>query len=145
MTGKTYFSFQKLDVYQQSKQLVKQVYGLLSSYPADERYALCDQMRRAAISIPSNIAEGLSRYSPKEQIHFLEIAYGSLSEIVCQLEISEELGYIRAEHYEQLMLICLDLGRMLSNMRSFREKQMSNREAEPRISPITATEGCSKQ
>ena len=71
-----------------------QVYQLLRKYPSCEQYALCDQLRRAVISVPSNIAEGMSRISAKEKAHFIEIAYGSLLETLCQLEISQELGYI---------------------------------------------------
>ena len=70
-------SFKKLDVYVKARQLVVSVYALLKHYPTDERFALIDQMRRAVISVPSNIAEGLSRSAIKEQAHSLDIAYGS--------------------------------------------------------------------
>ena len=72
-------------------------YSLLKHFPAEEKYALGDQMRRAVISVPSNIAEGLSRTAPKEQAHFLDIAYGSFMETDCQLDISLDLGYISRE------------------------------------------------
>ena len=88
------YSYKRLDVYQKAKALVKSVYELMKQFPQEEKYALCDQLRRAVISVPSNIAEGLSRYSDKEKVHFLEIAYGSLMEVDCQIEISSELGYI---------------------------------------------------
>ena len=145
MTKRVYFSFQKLNVYMEAKVLVKQVYGLLRLFPSEERYALGDQMRRAVISVPSNLSEGLSRFSPKEQLHYLEIAYGSMSEIVCQLDIASDLLYISEEQYDETMKLCQDIARMLSHMRSLREKQTPNREAEPRISPLTATKGCSNQ
>ena len=74
----TKYDYKQLDVYIESKRLVKMVYELLRKFPKEEQYALCDQLRRAVISVPSNIAEGLGRYSVKEQVHFLEIAYGSL-------------------------------------------------------------------
>lgn len=64
-----------------------------------EQYALCDQLRRAAISVPSNIAEGMSRSYEKERIHFLEISFGSLMETDCQLEIAKEINYITDEEY----------------------------------------------
>lgn len=70
-------SYKNLDVYIKARQLVVQVYALLKHYPIDERFALIDQMRRAVLSVPSNIAEGLSRTAVKEQAHFLDIAYGS--------------------------------------------------------------------
>ena len=71
--------FQRLIVYQQAKDLVKLVYALMKKFPADERYALCDQLRRSAISIPSNIAEGMGRMAEKEQGHFIK----AFSEIMC--------------------------------------------------------------
>ena len=75
------YNYQKLDVYKVAKELVQQVYVLLKEYPSEEKYALCDQIRRAVISVPANIAEGMGRTSKKEQKHFLEIAYGSLMEV----------------------------------------------------------------
>ena len=71
------FSYRKLNVYQQAKDFVVYVYMLLAQFPKEEQYALCDQLRRAVISIPSNIAEGVGRSSLKEQILFIEIAFGS--------------------------------------------------------------------
>ena len=88
------FSFFDLRVYQESKQLVKDVYSLLEKFPKFEVYALGDQLRRAVVSVPSNIAEGSGRSSLKEKIHFLEIAYGSLTETLCQLDIAHDLSYI---------------------------------------------------
>ena len=96
------FYYRKLDVYNLSKQYVMQVYQLLRGYPEYERYALCDQLRRAVISIPSNIAEGAGRMALKERLHFYDIAYGSLTETVCQLEISRDLGYINDEQFSSL-------------------------------------------
>ena len=71
------FSYRKLRVYQQVKNFVICVYELLKCFPKEENYALCDQLRRSAMSIPSNIAEGMGRCSIKEQVHFIEIAFGS--------------------------------------------------------------------
>ena len=91
------YSFQKLAVWQEAKKLVVDVYHLLDNFPAFEKYALCDQIRRAIVSVPSNIAEGSGRKSLKEQIHFLEISYGSLMEAYNQLLIAIELAYITEE------------------------------------------------
>lgn len=96
------FYYRKLDVYHLSKQFVIQVYQLLRGYPDYERYALCNQMRRAVVSIPSNIAEGAGRMAVKERIHFYDIAYGSLTETLCQLEISKDLDYINDEQFSSL-------------------------------------------
>ena len=94
--------FQRLIVYQQAKDLVKLVYALMKKFPADERYALCDQLRRAVVSIPSNIAEGMGRVSGKDQAHFLNIAYGSLMEVYAQLDIAHDLGYVNDEMFNQV-------------------------------------------
>ena len=101
MTGIVY-SFEKLKVWQEAKKLVVDVYHLLDSFPRFEKYALCDQIRRAIVSVPSNIAEGSGRRSLKEQIHFLEIAYGSLMETYNQLLIAIELTYITEESVEAI-------------------------------------------
>ena len=101
MTGIAY-SFEKLKVWQEAKKLVVDVYRLLDSFPKFEKYALCDQIRRAIVSVPSNIAEGSGRRSLKEQIHFLEIAYGSLMETYNQLLIAIELTYITEESVEAI-------------------------------------------
>ena len=88
------YNYKDLDLYKAAKELVLTIYALLRKFPREEQYALCDQLRRAAISIPSNIAEGMGRVSTKEQIRFLEIAYGSLREVDCQLDIAKDLAYI---------------------------------------------------
>ena len=112
------FSYRKLNVYQLSKKLVTDIYKLIGTFPNTETYALSDQLRRAVISIPSNIAEGTAKASPKEQFHFLEIAYGSLMEIMCQLEISYDLGYIDQVQLRQLEEEIVMIYKMLSSMQS---------------------------
>lgn len=111
------FTYRKLLVYQRSKDFVKQVYCLLKLFPKEEQYALCDQLRRASISIASNIAEGMGRSSLKKQVHFIEIAYGSLNEVMCQLELSEELGYITIKDLQNLEVQYEEIARMLSGLR----------------------------
>ena len=93
------YNYQKLDVYKVSKELVCLVYELLKHFPNEEKFAICDQIRRAVISVPANIAEGMGRTSNKEQNRFLEIAYGSLMEVQCLLDISTDLGYLSREAY----------------------------------------------
>ena len=88
------YNFKNLDAYKESKNLVKMVYGLLRGFPREEQYALCDQLRRAVISVLSNIAEGSGRTSMKDQAHFFEMAYGSLMEVDCQMDIAHDLRYI---------------------------------------------------
>ena len=86
--------YRSLNAYIEAKELVKMVYSLLTVFPKTEQYALSDQLRRAVISIPSNIAEGMGRFSDKEQVHFLEIAFGSLMEVSAQMEIAKDINYI---------------------------------------------------
>lgn len=108
--------YKNLKVYQIAKVIVKNVYQLMKKFPSEERYALCDQLRRAAISVPSNIVEGLSRTSDKEKHNFLNIAYGSLMETMCQLDISADLGYITEEELRAEELRAVELIRMLKGM-----------------------------
>ena len=116
--GERMFTFQRLNVYQNARELVKHVYLMLDKFPGKEMYALCDQLRRAVISVPSNIAEGLSRRSNKEQVHFIEIAYGSLMEVLCQIELSTDLGYITSEEYAQTDEKIEIIARQLSGLRN---------------------------
>ena len=114
------FSYRRLDAYQKAKEFVIYVYALLKQFPKEEQYALCDQLRRAAISIPSNIAEGMGRMSVKEQIHFIEIAFGSLNETMCQLELAFELNYISQEDLLASEDFTKEITRMLSRLRRIR-------------------------
>jgi four helix bundle protein len=96
------YSYKNLNVYQDAKSLVVDVYKVLKLFPAEEKYALCDQIRRAVISITSNIAEGMNRMSDKEKAHFIGVAYASMMEVDSQLEVSVELGYLTPELYNTL-------------------------------------------
>ncbi|MBR4912998.1 MAG: four helix bundle protein [Bacteroidales bacterium] len=93
---KTY-SFENLEVWKKSRELVFYVYQIQSSFPPYEKYGLGDQLRRAVVSVSSNIAEGNARYSVKEQAHFIEIAIGSLMEVYCQIVLAYDLKYITEE------------------------------------------------
>lgn len=117
--------FRQLVVYQSAKSLVKDVYDLLKQFPKEEQFALCDQIRRAVISVPSNIAEGMGRIGNTEQARFLEIAYGSLLETQCQLEIAYELGYITKEEFENIDNAIEAIGKMLSKLRLKRKDPLS--------------------
>lgn len=86
----------ELRAWQEAITLVKDIYQITASFPKDEIYALTSQMRRAAISVPSNIAEGAARTGDKEFLQFLSISRGSLSELETQLIIAKELGYMQA-------------------------------------------------
>ncbi|MBQ2291967.1 MAG: four helix bundle protein [Paludibacteraceae bacterium] len=109
-------SFRKLDAYIYAKDIVKQIYTLVKKFPKEEQYALCDQLRRAVISLPSNIAEGSGRTTPKDQAHFYTIAYGSLMEVLAQLDIACELEYITETEFETLELLINKEAKILSGL-----------------------------
>ena len=111
------YSYKNLEAYKESKKLVKQVYALLKKFPKVETYALCDQLRRAVISVPSNIAEGSGRTSAKDQAHFLEMAFGSLMEVDCQIDIAQDLGYVSLDEQEEVTVQISKVAALLSGMR----------------------------
>lgn len=86
-----------MDIWLQARELVKNVYVLTTSFPKDELYSLTSQIRRCAVSVPSNIAEGCGRQSAKETIHFLHIARGSLFELETQLILADDLVYLDSD------------------------------------------------
>lgn len=120
------FTFFDLRVYKEAKLLVREVYSLMDKFPKYETYAISDQLRRAVVSVPSNIAEGSGRFSIKEKIHFIEIAYGSLTETLCQLDIAHDLYYINdkefADEKERIEII----GKQLSGLRASFQKQLKS-------------------
>ena len=111
------FFYKKVIAYQKARTFVIAIYALVKKFPEYEKYALCDQSRRAVISIPSNIAEGLGRMAVKERIHFLEIAYSSLNEVTCQMDIAQALNYITSEELDNIESMSAELGKILSGLR----------------------------
>ncbi len=111
--------YKELDVWQKGISLVLVIYEIIQKFPNDERYALADQMKRAAISIPSNIADGASRNTTKEFVHFLYIALGSASELETQLIIAEKLGFIKCEQivYSEIMIIRKMLNALITSLK----------------------------
>ena len=112
------FGYRRLIAYQKAKEVVKRTYKLLKKFLVEERYAMCDQLRRAAVSITSNIAEGVNRYSVKDKSHFIEVAFGSLMEVSSQFEISEELGYNTTEDRMSMDELVKEDARLLSGLQS---------------------------
>lgn len=110
------FGYRKLVAYQKAKDVVKRTYKLLKQFPAEERYAMCDQLRRASVSVTSNIAEGVNRYSVKDKSHFIEMAYGSLMEVSSQFEIAEELGFISCDDRFSIDQLIEEVARLLSGL-----------------------------
>ena len=112
------FGYRKLIAYQKAKEVVKRTYKLLKKFPQEERWAMCDQLRRASVSISSNIAEGVNRYSVKDKSHFIEMAYGSLMEVSSQFEVAEELGYITTEDRMSMDELVREESRLLSGLQN---------------------------
>ena len=108
------FQYRKLIVWQKAMRLAKAVYALINQFPATEKYALSDQVRRAVVSIPSNIAEGCGRASKRDYAHFLSIARGSLYETMTQLEMAKESGYL--ESIEETEILAAEISRMLTTL-----------------------------
>ena len=108
-------NYRELEVWKLSMSFVEAIYKALKTFPPEERYGICDQIRRAAVSVPSNIAEGFGRDTPKEFAHFLSIARGSLYEVMTQLEIASRLGYLAQDSglYPQAESI----GKMLNSLK----------------------------
>ena len=121
------YNYKDLDLYKAAKDLVLSVYALLRKFPKEEQFALSDQLRRAVISIPSNIAEGSGRNSQKDQAHFYNIAYGSLMEVFSQLDIACDLGYISQEEFNQLELLINEEAKMLSGLIAKRKQPIAQR------------------
>ena len=111
------YSFKSLTVYIKAKDLVKDIYNIVKSFPLEERFALSDQLRRVVISVPSNIVEGINRMSNKEKSHFLEIAYASLMEVCCQIDIAKDLGFIDKQTNEDLENKINEIGKLISGLR----------------------------
>lgn len=107
------FSYKELIVWQKSIRLVKEIFILTDKLPKSEIYGLISQMRRAAVSIPSNIAEGYGRRSHKEYIQFYAIAYGSSLELETQLIIARELNFIDKEDFEKTLSLLTEVIKML--------------------------------
>ncbi|CRI66451.1 conserved hypothetical protein [Thiocapsa sp. KS1] len=108
--------YRRLDVWAKAHALTLSVYRETRSFPSDERFGLTSQIRRAAVSVPSNIAEGRGRSSDAEFARFLHIAAGSLNELEYQCILSKELGYLALESADRLIQECADVRRMLAGL-----------------------------
>lgn len=112
------FNFEKLDVWQRAVGLASYVYDFTGKFPSDERFGLASQMRRAAVSVSSNIAEGSSRSSRQDFARFVEIAVGSLYELVSQGFIARKQGFLDEQAFQKLYAESGELIRMLSGLRN---------------------------
>jgi four helix bundle protein len=108
--------YKSLDAWNTAMELVFEIYKLIDKFPMHEKYGLSDQLRRAAVSVPSNIAEGSARNTKKEFANFLYVAQGSLSELDTQLEIARGLGYITSDEFERIQEKMDRVGKMITGL-----------------------------
>jgi four helix bundle protein len=120
---RTTFIFHKLHVWNLAKDLVKDIYNVTKTFPAEEKFGLTSQINRAAISVASNIAEGSGRISLKDQAHFTQLAYGSLMEVACQIEIACDLGFISESVLQSIHETVKSVAEKLSALRSSQLKR----------------------
>jgi four helix bundle protein len=113
-----------MDVWQKSMDLVSSIYLITKTFPKDETYTLTNQMRRAAISVPSNIAEGRAKRTTRDFMRFINIASGSIAELETQLIIGERLGYMSQEQSQSLLEIVDHVGRMLNKLHASLERKL---------------------
>lgn len=109
-------TYQDLEVWQKARELVKETYQLSKRLPKEETYALSDQMRRAAVSIPSNIAEGFGRSGSKDYPHFLTVALGSTYELETQLALCEDLRLLEHSEITPALALCTSIAMMLNKL-----------------------------
>ncbi len=118
-------SYQDLEVWQKAINLVILCYQISKSFPKNETYGLISQLQRAAVSIPTNIAEGHARQSSKEFLHFISISYGSLAELETLILIAYRLDYIDDKQSKQLMNKTTEIGRMINGLRKSIKKKLA--------------------
>jgi four helix bundle protein len=108
--------FKDLIVWQKAMDLVADIYRITDNFPKREIYSLTDQIRRAAVSVPSNIAEGQAHYNKGEFVHFLRHACGSLAELETQILLAERLEYVRREQLQDLLRQVIEVGKLLNGL-----------------------------
>lgn len=113
------YSFEKLEVWNESKKLSKIIYQITSRFPENEKFGLTSQLRRASISVCSNLAEGSARITPKDKAHFSTMAYSSLIEVLNQLIISYELGFMNESDYLNFRTLIESLSNKINSLRKY--------------------------
>ena len=109
---------ENLEVWKKSVDFVVEIYKLTESFPNEEKFGLTSQVRRASVSIPTNIAEGAARTSNKEFAHFLSISQGSASEVATEILIAAKLGFIEKESFAEISAKLNEIGRMITGLRN---------------------------
>ncbi len=118
-------NYKELNVWQKAIELVKEVYKLTNNFPINEQYGLTSQIRRAAVSIPSNIAEGAGRRSNKEFEHFLSISLGSCFELETQIIIGQELNYANSDNCDVTVKLITEVQKMIRGLQKSLQAQKS--------------------
>lgn len=117
------YGFEKLEVWKEAKEFTKNIYRVTNSFPDSERFGLTNQLRRASVSICSNIAEGTTRNSFKDHAHFSTIAFGSAVEVINQLIISFELGFISESEYLNLRQVIESITNKINSLKNYQLRQ----------------------
>ena len=111
------YSFERLEVWKESMELVKMIYDVTKSFPISEKYGLTSQLRRATVSISSNLAEGTSRMSNKDKAHFTTLSFSSAMEVLNQIIIAKDLEYLSDENYLEIRKSISKITNMLNSLR----------------------------
>ncbi len=120
------FTHEKLKVWQLAKALAKRVYQITADFPGEERFGLTNQMRRAAVSVMSNLAEGSGRTGSKDQAHFSQMAYGSLMELDSQFQLSVDLNFLEEVAYHDTRNDIQELSATINALRTSQLKRASS-------------------
>ena len=118
------YSFEKLEAWKEGRKLVRWIYDITDHFPKDERYGLVSQLRRASVSVVSNLAEGSARKSPKDQANFYQIAYSSLMEILNQMIISNDLTFLKTEILKEGRGLIENLASKVATLRNSQLKKI---------------------
>jgi four helix bundle protein len=124
--------YRDLEVWQKAMGLTEACYRLSKNFPRDEVFGLTSQLRRAAVSVPANIAEGRGRRGTREFIRFIDVAYGSLMEVETHLQLADRLGYIGQPTTDDLLAASGEVGRMLNGLRTSLQTRLNTEEADRR-------------
>jgi four helix bundle protein len=117
------FSFEKLNVWIDSKELIKLIYLITKEFPSEEKFGLINQLRRASVSIASNLAEGTSRITNKDKAHFTTLAFSSLMEVLNQIIVSNELGFIKVNDYQNIRT---EIEKISNKLNALRKSQLNS-------------------
>ena len=119
------YAFENLEVWQKSRMLVKNAYIITASFPTEEKFGLTSQIRRASVSVSSNIAEGSTRWSKKDQARFYEISFGSLIEVLNQFILANDLNFLNEESLKNIRIEIDSIGRMLNSLHKFAKQPIN--------------------